>query len=168
MGLNFVPSTIREVRPLWAPIMNPRYDSSINLFPQTRVNIYMLYATPGRINEAIHRWKWSVAAFETFDGIRLLFVQCGETPTGVLFSGGIDEYLPSSALKYVSGAVEIDEDAKQIRIVRDGKLQGTIQEATEDEEIRALDSYGVVWGDSEKERVKEHIEEFKRQLANMF
>ena len=126
----------------------------------------MLYATPGKINDTIKRWGWDGAVFETFDGIVLQFVQCGETPTGILFSQGEDDYLPSSTLKFVEGEPQVDEQAKQILVMKGNFKQGVIRESRSDEYAWAV--YQGNYTEEDKKRMAKYVEQFKEQLAQMY
>ncbi len=127
----------------------------------------MLYATKGKVNDAIKRFDWDYATVELYGQggeLRFPFVQSGETQTGLLISFGHDDYLPSSTLRHIEGEIEIDDSKQQIAIKQDGKLKARVVEATWEERHRLIHYHTGQETPDELEQIKRHIEEFRVQL----
>jgi hypothetical protein len=125
----------------------------------------MLYATKGKVNDAIKRFGWDMARITILEpGYETPFVQSAEITKGLVISTGHDDYSPGKTLRLIQGEVAVDDERQVITVEKDGEIVARITEATDEQFANA--SYMGQFQEDDIAFMKKHVELFKRQVED--
>ncbi|SNY58414.1 hypothetical protein SAMN06297280_3394 [Arsukibacterium tuosuense] len=125
-----------------------------------------LYAINCAVNAAIRDFFNGLAGIDIYRprgciGLSTHFMQAQQVKNGLLITRGRDDYTPGRSLNFIEGEIVIDEKAKSIQVIHEGKVVAIIRKATDAEEMYLID-----YNNEPDDEIAQHVKWFKGACAD--